>query len=462
MRRVLAVSLLSVTFLFTRFFRIKKSLYFFNDMGRDYQVLYDWVTKHKIPFTGPQSSALPINQSPVYFYYLRPFYLLLNGSVYSSLIASSVLYIVSFLIALRLAKSSSILSKTVLVTFFLAIFHPQVILQNRFIWNPSLLLPLLFLSLLLFFLHIKNNQKKYLFFSILLINLAISLNYSVLPLLIMYLFVFLLRKPENRFSFIKYVLVTFVFLNLPAIIQTAKRFLTTGVIVSQNQIFQTGSSVNQKIIDSINYILGINTILVGGFLLVCILSLAVFQSCSSKSTLIKISARIFLGTYLLTLLSPFNIQAHYVFAVLASLLVFISLLEPKFQLPIIAIFLVFYLQPKQLVSYFKDAPRTYAQMDSCFRNFCSQFKKPLFVSVQSSLYPYHYGPEHRYLMEKNGCQVRAIEEGGSNAENMAVVLDSGSFSDKTRYYELDLFGKFKVDSRFDCQSNFGIVLLSKI
>ena len=101
-------------------------------------------------------------------------------------------------------------------------------------------------------------------------------------------------------------------------------------------------------------------------------------------------------------------------------------------------------------------------MNSCFKNFCQQFKQPVFVSVESTLYPYHFGPEHRYLMLKNNRQMKEIEQEPQAANYMAVVLDSGSYSDKTRYYELDLFGKHEIVTTFACQKNFGIVLLKKI
>ena len=100
-------------------------------------------------------------------------------------------------------------------------------------------------------------------------------------------------------------------------------------------------------------------------------------------------------------------------------------------------------------------------MDACFKTFCSEFKKPLFVSVTSSLYPYHYGPEHRYLLLKNGCNVKHIEKDTASASFMAVVEDGVDLSDDTAYYELDLFGEYRQVKSYTCRTNFGIVLLEK-
>lgn len=100
-------------------------------------------------------------------------------------------------------------------------------------------------------------------------------------------------------------------------------------------------------------------------------------------------------------------------------------------------------------------------MDACFAWFCPQFKEPLFVSVNSDLYPYHYGPEFRYLLAKNGCLVKNIETEPNGATTMAVILDSSDFSPQTHYYESDLFGKFNLAQKLTCTPNLQIQLINK-
>lgn len=41
-------------------------------------------------------------------------------------------------------------------------------------------------------------------------------------------------------------------------------------------------------------------------------------------------------------------------------------------------------------------------------------------------------------------------------------IDNGIFDSKTKYYELDLFGKNKEVSRLKCQDNLEVVTLEKI
>jgi hypothetical protein len=172
-------------------------------------------------------------------------------------------------------------------------------------------------------------------------------------------------------------------------------------------------------------------------------------------------ASLLLITLFLYFVLPFNLQAHYIFPLTSLLFLTISQLPKKLLFPVIITLAVIYLNPKKLKTYFTPAPRTYDQMNTCFAQFCPQFKKPLFVSVNSNLYPYHYGPEFRYLLAKNGCLVKNIETEPNGATTMAVILDSATFSPQTRYYELDLFGKFNLTKRLTCTPNLSVQIINK-
>jgi hypothetical protein len=176
----------------------------------------------------------------------------------------------------------------------------------------------------------------------------------------------------------------------------------------------------------------------------------------------KYLAIIFCLTFLLTIFSPFNLQAHYIFAFTTIIFLLIGSQNIKISLIIITILSIFYLNPKLLNEYFKPAIRSYSQMDECLKKYCQQNLEPTFVSVNSNIYPYHFGPEFRYLMSKNNCKVKAIEKDNDKANFMTVILDTGTFDSKTKYYELDLFGKNKEVSRLKCQENLEIVTLEKI
>jgi len=81
-------------FVFLRVFAITQNLHLFGDLGRDLFVLQKWSNNLlKPPLLGPQTSVVSFNQSAIYFYYLFPFFLLMSHSVYSTLVASIMLYI---------------------------------------------------------------------------------------------------------------------------------------------------------------------------------------------------------------------------------------------------------------------------------------------------------------------------------------------------------------------------------
>ena len=111
---------------------------------------------------------------------------------------------------------------------------------------------------------------------------------------------------------------------------------------------------------------------------------------------------------------------------------------------------------------FRPATRTYAQMLSCFDKVCSEIKEPIYVSVQADFHPYHNGPEHRYMLKQSGCRVEYIENDPNKAKLMAVVEDGSTYvHGKTSFNELTMFGKSKEMKRFNCQPNFGVVILTK-
>ncbi len=453
--------ILIVLFLFTRFYNIGQSLFLYNDMGRDLLVLLKWQKFGTIPIVGPQTSALPISQSPMYYYLLFPFYLITGQSPYSALLLNAFLYLLSYAVCLYLTKSQKTLRRAVHLVFLLMVFHPQFILQSRYVWNPSLLPPIVFMSLILFFISTNSSKKMYVFYSIILAIVAASIHYSAIPLLLAYFIVIFFTHRKQWVKSVIVGLVSFIMFNLTTMVQLMKRLVATGVVFYSNQVFQVGSSFSKKMSDFVSYGLGLSQNIIGTFFVAILCVVLFFSIKQTKNKNLRYGFLIFLITFVTTFFSPFNLQAHYIFVLATVLFLCIGLLNWKMSVPIIIFLLIFYASTQNFLSYFRQAPRTYGQMNSCFKEFCQQFKEPVFVSTQSNLYPYHFGPEHRYLMLKNNCQMKEIEHDQKAADYMALVLDSGNYSDKTSFYELDLFGKHKIVKTVMCQRNFGIVLLKK-
>jgi len=453
-------------FLFLRFNNIEKGLFFWNDMGRDLSVLQTWKDTFKPPLLGPQTSALPINQSSIYFYFLYPLFLLFNGHPLSSLITCALLYVTTFLLGLSYIRRYSLPLKTssIFIVFLLASIHPQYIIQNRFVWNPSLVSPFILVALYSFYLlQIKYSVKKLAIFS-LSIATAVSISYSIAPLLIAIILYWLFFYRRHFRNFAITLILSFFLLNITTIFfEIRHNFLLTSSLFTKKSPTQESLTFSDKTNQLANFIFItdnslLNIALFVSSLIICLAILYKYQH--SSSALPFFVSFLYLTLTLISYLTPITIQPHYIFAYTCLLFILISSLNPLLKYPILIFAFIAYLNINKLNFYFRPAPRTYAQMENCFQQYCSQFNLPTYVSVQSDLHPFHNGPEHRYLLKKSGCNVKNIETENGQADYMTVILDTGSFSQQTKYYELDLFGKFTQDSTFNCLPNFQIILLS--
>jgi hypothetical protein len=294
-----------------------------------------------------------------------------------------------------------------------------------------------------------------------LVTVAVSFHYSAIIVIVSFIAVLLTYKKQILPKFFLVSFISLFVLNITTLLQLSKRFMLQGYFWQSQQVYQTGMKLVAKINSLSLYILGINIPLLGYLFLFFIFSLTAFYILGQKKNNIKLAAILFLLTTFLTLLSSFNLQAHYIFAISSTFFVFITQLNKKVLLPMLVVLLFFYLQPLQIKGYFTKSPRTVKEMNSCYSKICQQVTEPVFVSVTSSLYPYHYGPEHRYLLVKNGCNVVHIEEDKAQAKKMLVVEDSGKFTKDSMYYELELFGNFKIEKKFSCNTNLNAVLLKQ-
>jgi hypothetical protein len=435
-------------------------------MGRDMSVLKLWHDTGKPPLLGPQTSALAFNQSAIYFYILYPGYLISHGNPISALYTLGFIYILTFILGLYLLRKDKNLIKILLVSFFLLSTHPQYINQFRFVWNPSFITPFIISAIISFFLLIQKFSWPKMWIFSLSIAIAISLSYSVTPLLIAIFAYWLVFNRKKFVSFVVTLLSSFFVLNFPTIFfELRHHFLLTISIFSKQSPTQNHISFPEKINNLSQYIFMLPNQTLNIVLLIIFILLSLYliiKNFKHPKSLQFIVSMLFVLLTLETLITPVTVQAHYIFAFTSLIFIIIASLKNIF-LSIILIFLSFsYLTTNQLNSYFKKAPRTYTEMSQCFQKYCQTHQEPTFVTVQSNYHPYHNGPEHRYLLQKYGCKVKSIETENGQAKYMTVVLDNGTFDSKTTFYELELFGKFKDIETFDCLPNFKIKALEKI
>ncbi len=435
-------------------------------MGRDMSVLQTWKDTGKPPLLGPQTSALPFNQSAIYFYLLYPGFLISQGNPVSSLYTLSFVYIVSFILGLYLLRDNKKFYKIILISFFLISIHPQYITQSRFVWNPSFVTPFIISAIVSFYFLIKKfSWSKMWIFSASLAT-SISLSYSVAPLLIAIFIYWLIFNRKNFIPFFVTIFISFFVLNLPTIFfELRHNFFLSNSIFNKESPVQGGLSLLTKI-NSLSQFVFMHPIQkINLILLFCVTILCLYlvkKSINKYMSFQFIIAFLLLVLIIMTLLTPVTVQPHYIFAITALIFLIISSLNSIFIGLILILFSFFYLKPSLLVAYFKKAPRTYAEMTQCFQSFCRVHSDPTFVSVQSSFHPFHNGPEHRFLLKNAGCLIKEIETENGQAKYMSVVLDNGSFDSRTNFYELELFGKYKDIETFQCLPNFEIKVLEKI
>lgn len=460
----LVAFLLSLIFLWTRFYKIETSLLFFNDIGRDFLALFKWQESGKPPLLGPQTSALPFNQSAIYFYLLYPFYLLSGHSPYASLIAYSAFYLISFALGLYFLRFYPRLEKSLLLVFLLITVHPQYIIQGRFIWNPSFVTPCILIAFysLTVYLVQKKPKKILLMLSAFFIALATAFSYSAVPTLLAFLFLVLYRRRQVFLSYLLYVIASLGSVNLPTLFFELRH----GFLLSKMMLF--GEKIDQGhnfFLDRLKSLseFSFATTPSWAILLLFFIALFVFLSHKrEKNLFLEHSSWLFAFTLILTLLMPVSFHSHYVFGLLPLFFLAISFLRARY-IYLVAVFLyVVFLQTALSANYFAPARHSLAELQSCAESFCAKNQEALYISNQSSHHPYHNAMEFQYLMSEAGCQVKDINTENGQADIMAVVLDDDIYEHgKTSYYELTLFGESQETSRFKCSETLEIVMLEK-
>lgn len=477
--RLLVFLLVSALFIFLRVYKIQQSFYLFGDVGRDLFVLQDWANNlFKLPLLGPQTSAISFNQSAVYFYYLFPFFLLMKYSVYSTLVASIFLYLVVFSFLFFWYRHKTKEQWQLIALYFLVSIHPQFVLQQRLVWNPSLIAPFLILSFWAWREYSAQQKNWWLIIMMAALAMAASLNYSILPTILAFILVFAWQQRKNLKAVLlslSYGISSAIVLNLPTLVfELRHNFLLTRSLGGQEVLQQdhswlrkitmlTTNVVRPTVFSSSSIWLFIGLILA---LLFIWLNNLKRQTAEVKSFVF--SLLVALGSAMLLLITPLTMHEHYMFGVLTFLLISLVFLPKK---PLWLVLLGaswLYLQPFYFLQYQSSAPHLAAEKISCLQFFCQDRQtqglanQPIFVNTQSSSHN-HQALEYVFLLKEFGCQ--AIDTQQFNAtpvEEMLVVADRATFENgKTGYYELSQFGPATEISNFACKPDLKLHLLEK-
>lgn len=461
---------LTLAFLFTRFYNIQQSLLFINDMGRDFLVLLDWQQTGKPPLLGPQTSALPFNQSAWYFYIFYPVYLLSGGSPYTTLITNALAYVGVLFAGLWLTRDRPRRQRIWLLVFALMTAHPAYIAQNRFVWNPSFLGPFLSLATLGYLRLREHFTWRNVLLTTFFLTLAVSFNYSAVPTVMAVLLVSAWQLRFKTWKILLGLAASGLVINAGTIaFELRHGFLLTKAMLRPDQASQPNLPLLQKLSTLPQMLLGSETPWFG-WVLVGVLLTAVavywrlrFQEKQAVAADWVTLAWLAVLTIAITMASPLAIQKHYIFAMATLLFFVIAALQRQIALLAVLLLTAYWLRPMQLRSHFARAPRTVADLQKCFAQVCAQEQDPLYVSVETDLLPFHNGPEHRYFMRLAGCSFRDEYREPGQANKMAVVVDNGTYRHgETSFHELTLFGPSEEKNVYACKGNVRVHILQKV
>jgi hypothetical protein len=466
---LLTLVVISGLFAFLRLYKINTSLLFYNDMGRDLNILFDWHQTGKPPLLGPKTSVVPTNQTAFYFYLLYPLFVLTGHSAFSTIYTVILFYLAVFVFGfIVISRQKPKLLKFWLISWFLIAIHPQFIYQNRFVWNPSFVAPMLALAVLFFYLlEEKFTRFRFLIFC-LSISMATAFSYSVAPVFIAFILYILVFR-QKKLVYLIGIGSAFALSHLPTIFfELRHNFPLTKLMLNRPMLKQAGTSLATKLNTLFGFVVHPQLSVITMLALITIVLIVFFEFIYFKtnkkenSKLLRQVGFLFLITTGLIVFIPFTLHAHFIFGILTLGFFIISLLPLRSAIPVLIITSLLWLHPNQLKKYFSPAKRTVAQTIDCAQRICQQETAPMYLSVEAGNHPYHSGPEFRYFFKQAGCTILDIEKSQDQAKKMVVVADGAEYNhNQTDYYELDLFGRSKEVKQYNCLPSLQVHILEK-
>lgn len=467
----ISIGILIVVFSILRLYSIQDSLLFFSDMGRDFLVFQKWQVSGKPPLLGPQNSALPFNQSPIYFYYLYIFYLLTNHSLYATIIAGVVFHIFIMLGGCFLLHKYEELHLPWVICWILLTINPQMVMQHRYIWNPSFVAGCLVLAFFSFLIIRKKFSWKLSFIFSGSLALANGFSYSAAPTIILFmLFIPFFLSTKVYAKLLVSLVISLTIVNAPLIFfEVRHNFTLTKLMLHYDKIEQAVPPFSEKVwaILSLSFSMNHYKLL---FILAVIFSaffMYRYKKSEQKDAFFSLgfTSVLFLASLLVLAIVPVSVQPHYIFGVISFFAIMIAFLGRKTSILATLILLGIWGDPNTVQSYFTKAWRTVQETEDCSIKVCSIIKQPTFVSLQSTYHDYHTGTEYRYLFGEHGCKIFDIEQSlveSSNVNTMLVVSEQVDYQhDKTSFNELTLFGNSQMTNTIECSPDLKIHVLTR-
>lgn len=471
--RWLVASLLVATlFVGFRWFNLHQNLLFFNDIGRDYLVLHTWLETGKPPLLGPQTSALPYNQSAIYFYTLFPLFVLTNQWPLASTLTITLTYLLGFGLGLYwLYREDRALSWAWIAFFGLLAVQPTLLEQHRFVWNPSFVAFWLGLA----FIGWRKLDQDFTWFWVLVFGFSLSIatafSYSVVPLALawgMFTFIRYWSKWRQILAIGLSVAIGFLLANAPTLVfEIRHSFFLTKLLFDGEKLSQSNLHWLDRSQSLLEFSVYPSSWIIAGVVFGLSLGLIAWSVVTdpNKARFSWTRDALYLVglTYVATLLVPVAIQKHYIFGFLSLWLLTLSGLRPKALVVVGVLLSAIWLQPTQIESLTRTPYRTIDQTRACAEQVCGQLAQPLFVSNQSSHHPYHNAMEFKYFFSWAGCDVKEIDTERDQASTLLVVLDDSEYTHgQTAFNELTQFGASEEINRITCNPQLEVVVLKAV
>lgn len=452
-------------FCLLRIYHLPQTQVFFGDSARDLLELHEWQNTLLPPLLGPHTSVLSFNQSAWYFYWLMPFFVLTQGSLFTANVAVLAYFALWFVLSIRYRSQVSLSLFSLATGWALLTFHPEVVTQMRTVWNPTfILLPLLALYLLLNDWLTPLTPRRLMSIAFLL-SLSVGLSYSVAPyaLVVTVLSIVRILRQSEKFKLLGAFVISLLVSNLAIHIGTLAFELRSEFLLTKNlgnqQILQVSTNQYQKWLE-LNQHLHVSPLLWLALVAAVLVSFVIYRRGQARLLQrLLVSVSLLLLTTGMTLAAPFSIHSHYIFAILAGIIVSVISMPRKVQLAVVTVFASVWIWQLSHSGLFTPASPTMAQKLECLQQVCSVAPVPIYVVGNTPSHD-HQALEYSYLAKTSNCDAFSVTEAaGKQPKTMALFNQDAEYTPgKTDFYELNVFADAKLGQTIICSNSLSVTL----
>lgn len=177
---------------------------------------------------------------------------------------------------------------------------------------------------------------------------------------------------------------------------------------------------------------------------------------------VNVVIALLVGSIGLMILGPFTIHEHYVFGIMALLLVAL-MYAPRIAQVVIGLLLAVLWLPAVITgTYIAPARVATADRVACVQKICQALPQPIYVVTNSTSHD-HQGLGYAYLAQRTECDLFAVTQWKEQQPKTMVVMNEHVTFDreKTDFYELNRFGERQLVHEMDCGPNLTVTVFSK-